>query len=395
MQETVKSKLKSLLPYFLLVIAAIVVHRLITEISFFTNAVGTIWRIVTPFFYGFLLAYIMNIPYSGMQQLLGKARFKFVKKRKKLLSAIFTFLFFALLLFLIVRLLIPHVYRLGSFFITNLPAYFEMTLRYIEYLNNLELFDIYISPESILAMLQDVIQQINIEHLAAPINALLSLPMAVFTAVLTFISSIYILVEKDKFKKFLCRALTVFTPANVYSAIIDYGSRLNRNFKRYVHVQTLDGCILGTIVTLQLLLLRSPYALILGVMLGILNYIPYFGSIIGTIIAIVVILFTQGIAMAGIAAVLLLVTQQIDGNIIQPKLMGGSFSLSPLLIIISVTIGGATAGALGMIAAIPIVAVLKDMLENIIAHYERKKLAHQDKTDLQDASPDNIQEENQ
>jgi len=386
MQKTVKSKLKSLLPVFLLAVAIVVAHRLLTEIGFFANAIGAAWRIATPFFYGFLLAYIMNVPYSGMQQLLGKAKFRPVKKWKKPLSAVFTFLFFALLLFLIVRLFIPHVYGIALFFIRNLPVYFEMTLRYIEYLNNLELFGIYISPENIFAMLQDAIQRINIEHLAAPVNALLGLPMTVFTAVLAFISSIYILAEKDKFKKFLCRTLAVFSPASVYNAVIDYGSRLNRNFKRYVHVQTLDGCILGTVVTLQLLLLRSPYALILGVMLGILNYVPYFGSIIGTIIAIIVVLFTQGIAMAGIAAVLLLVTQQIDGNIIQPRLMGGSFSLSPLLIIVSVTVGGAMAGPLGMIAAIPIVAVLKDMVENIIAHYERKKQARQ-------PSPDSAQGE--
>jgi predicted PurR-regulated permease PerM len=88
----------------------------------------------------------------------------------------------------------------------------------------------------------------------------------------------------------------------------------------------------------------------------------------------VVVLFTQGLGMAAIAAVVLLITQQIDGNIIQPKLMGGSFSLSPLLVIISITVGGAFAGILGMIAAIPIIAVLKEMLDSIIEYVNRKKL---------------------
>jgi len=131
-------------------------------------------------------------------------------------------------------------------------------------------------------------------------------------------------------------------------------------------------------VTIELFILGSPYFLILGILLGVLNYIPYFGSIIGCFIAIAVVAFTQSIGMAALAAALLLVTQQIDGNIIQPRLMSGSFSLSPLLVIISITIGGAFAGMLGMIIAIPVVAVLKDMLESIIEYFERKKPEHAD-----------------
>ena len=83
--------------------------------------------------------------------------------------------------------------------------------------------------------------------------------------------------------------------------------------------------------------------------------------------------FTQGFGTAAFAGVTLLITQQIDGNVIQPKLMGGSFSLSPLLVVISIIFGGAIAGILGMIAAIPIVSVLKDILDKIILYYEQKK----------------------
>ena len=110
-------------------------------------------------------------------------------------------------------------------------------------------------------------------------------------------------------------------------------------------------------------------------MLGIVNYIPYFGSIFGTLITIVVVAFTQGLTMGIAAAVTLLILQQLDANFIQPKLMGGSFSISPLLIIISITIGGAAAGVFGMIVAIPIVAVLKDILENAIQYHEKKSAA--------------------
>jgi predicted PurR-regulated permease PerM len=88
--------------------------------------------------------------------------------------------------------------------------------------------------------------------------------------------------------------------------------------------------------------------------------------------------------MAFIAAIVLFITQQIDGNFIQPRLMSGSFSLSPLLVIVSITIGGAFAGVLGMIAAIPIVAVLKDLLDGILVHHEWRKLERGERIERQE-----------
>jgi predicted PurR-regulated permease PerM len=182
------------------------------------------------------------------------------------------------------------------------------------------------------------------------------------------------LIEKDKFEVFLRRMLKALTSDEVNNTIIEYTGMLNANFKKYIYTQTIDGTIIGAIATVELSLLGSPYALVLGIGLGIINYIPYFGSIVGTLVTVVIVAFTQGLAPAAIALLMLLITQQIDGNIIQPRLMGESFSLSPLLIIISITVGGAFAGIMGMIAAIPTVSVLKEVLENIIEHYEKKKL---------------------
>ncbi|MCL2557036.1 MAG: AI-2E family transporter [Treponema sp.] len=373
MSKNVKSKFKAMLPYFLLAVAVLITHRIIASLSAFSGAASAIRAILAPFFYGFLLAFIVNVPYSGIKGLLQKSRVKFFRKQKKIFAALLTIAFFSLLVFLITRLLVPHIQSIVAYFVVNLPVYLDMTLRSIERFNEMDLFGIYISLERIMAMIQGAVSDISFETLAVPLNFIFGVPAALFTAALAFISSIYIMIEKGKFKKFLCRALCAFAPEKAAVAIIEFAGRLNKNFKRYVYIQSIDGLILGAIATLILLILRSPYALILGVMLGLLNYVPYFGSIVGTIVAIIVVAFTQGIGMAAIAAAVLLVAQQIDGNIIQPKLMGGSFSLSPLLIIISVTIGGAAAGVLGMIAAIPIVAALKEIAERALKCREAKK----------------------
>lgn len=366
-------KLKSLLPYFLLAVAVIAVYKIVIELHVVVGVIQAAWRIITPFFYGFLLAYVVNVPCGGIQKLLGKVKIKFIRKRKKPLSIILVFILIALVLYSVLNLVIPTVYSSVSYFVSQLSTYYANVLQFVEGLNEMEFLGIDLSAERIVSMLQNMFQDISFESLASPINALFGVSSAIFTFFLAFISSIYILLEKDKFKEFLSKMLKAFLSAPAYNAVLKYADRLNLNFKRYIFVQTIDGCILGTIVTIELTILRSPYALVLGIMLGIVNYIPYFGSIIGSITTVLIVFFTQGFTTALIAAIMLLVTQQIDGNVIQPRLMGGSFSLSPLLVIICITIGGALSGPLGMIVAIPIIAVLKDILDNIIEYYEHKK----------------------
>ena len=380
-----KSELfRRMFPYFLLALLIIIAYKAINELSFFLDIIGRIWGIITPFFYGFILAYLINIPCGAIQRWLGKSKIKFISKRKNGIGIFVVLILFVLVLAFILYLIIPSIQKSISLFIANLPLYYERTRDFTNYINDLELFGgVDISMDGILNMLQERLQSFSIERLSSSFETIMGISSAIFgvssvifKGFLTIISSVYFLVERDKITRFFSRLVKTFSSSEAYETITKFSTKLNKNFKQYINTQTIDGCILGTIATLELLfIIRSPYALVLGIMLGIINYIPYFGSIIGSIAAVLIVAFTQDITMAALAAVILLVTQQIDGNIIQPKLMGGSFKLSPILVIISITVGGAFAGIIGMIAAIPIVAVMKDILEDILLYYERQKIA--------------------
>ena len=257
-------------------------------------------------------------------------------------------------------------------------------------LNNLDLFGLYIDVDAVSATIWNWFQNIWEEGLLLDsINTLIGFSTAIFgglfTVFVALVSSIYMLLWKDAFKAYLSRAMRIMMSPRASIGMLKYSERLNQNFKRYIRTQTIDGLILGTMATIQLWIIGSPFALLLGVMLGIVNYIPYFGSIFGTIIAVLVVAFTEGIwPIAVIAATTLFITQQIDANIIQPRLMGGSFKMSPLLIIIAITVGGAIAGILGMIAAIPIAAVIRDMVESILDYMEQKRLQGRYETNTDD-----------
>ena len=362
------------LPYFLLALSIIVAFRITGEMEFFAGIFARIWGIISPFFAGFMLAYIVNIPISGIQKLLVKTGNAFVIRKQRMLSVISVVLIIAGIIALALNFIIPAISNSIDFLEENIPVYTEAIRRAIYDFNEMQLFGLPpIDAELIFTLGGEIFAELTWEQISQPLNVLMGVGTAVFNGAIAFISSIYILIEKDKFKGYLSKLIKIFSSENVQIAIFEIFGGLNNNVRTYIRTQTIDGIILGTMATIALWIMGSPFALILGIMLGIVNYIPYFGSIFGTIVAVLVVTITQGIGMGAIAAASLLVIQQIDANVIQPRLMSGSFSLSPLLVIISITFGGAVAGILGMFVAIPIIAVLKDIFDAIVEYYERKK----------------------
>lgn len=133
-------------------------------------------------------------------------------------------------------------------------------------------------------------------------------------------------------------------------------------FGGFILGQLLDALIVGIASTILLLIIGHPFALLIGFIAGITNVIPYIGPIIGAVLAFILGLFTN-VKLGLLGAVLLIIYQQIDGNFIQPKILGESVGLAPVWIFMAILIGGNYLGAFGMILAVPIVALLKLYIE--------------------------------
>ena len=387
MNRFLKSRLlRSMIPYFILGIGLLIAHRLVSEITFFTGGVRNFLAVIAPFLTGAIIAYILNMPCSAIERLLARAKYDFVKRKSRPLSVLCLFIIIILIFVLILNIIIPRITESIAHFINELPGYVAAFMDFMANLEYINLPDFLpeINEEAILQMLFEFVQGFDFEGvLAGAVMGLGGAVMAVFRAFIAVIASIYMLLEKEKIKAFVNSLVAAVSSNEAHATTLKYAEKLNRNFHRYISTQTIDGLILGTLMTITLFLFGSPYFLVLGIILGVFNYVPYFGSIVGTLLAVVVVAFTQGLAIAGIAAIVLFIIQQIDGNVIQPKLMGGSFSMSPLLIIVSVTIGGFYAGILGMLIAIPVVAILKDLLDDYIVHLAEKKLAGPDPKDTE------------
>ena len=160
---------------------------------------------------------------------------------------------------------------------------------------------------------------------------------------------------------------------NTYKNLGRYFNRTNEIFFNFIAGQVIDGLVVGIITSIAMSMMGVKYAVPLGFMIGLFNLIPYFGAIIAVIIATLITFLTGGLTQAIFMVIVVTILQQIDANIINPKIIGNSLEISPLLVIFAVTVGGAYFGVWGMFLAVPIIAVIKVFITDYINYKNRVK----------------------
>lgn len=186
-----------------------------------------------------------------------------------------------------------------------------------------------------------------------------------FTAVTSFIIGIYMMSEKDDLLARGRRFIHAYFKENKANDILRVFGRANKIFKSFLIGKLLDSTIVGIICIIAFAIARVPYATLMGTLIGFFNIIPYFGPIIGSVPVVVVSFFVNP-AKALTAMIIIIIIQQIDGNFLDPKIVGENVGVSPFWIITSVTVGGNLFGIPGMILGVPVVVLLKEVLEGSI-----------------------------
>jgi len=364
---------------FLLLAAAIivvfhVVSDLLSEASMIFGFLSTIFHVIAPFVWGFMLAYVLDIPREKMESLLERIKQPLIKRRKRGISVLLTYIAFIIVIILLVNLVFPQIHQGIMDFAAFLPTLVSVIEEFLIELSENEaipFFDFTAFVDNF--SLDEMLGAFNMDNVATAFSTIMSFTNFVFRGALAVISSIYFLAEGERIKSFAVRVVKAASPKKFYDGFMKYGREINTYFKRYIFCQVLDAVILGTIMTIAMSIMGIGHAFALGPMLGFANLVPYFGSIVGSIVAIVVIMITDGMQMGLIATVVLLVLQQIDANYIFPRLLGGSMKIPPLLVIIGIAVGNAVYGILGMIMAIPIATVLRNVIEDILKHIESRE----------------------
>ncbi|MCL2638653.1 MAG: AI-2E family transporter [Oscillospiraceae bacterium] len=357
-----------------LAIFVLLAYKMLFDFASVASWFNAIINIISPFLIGFVVAFCINIPVSWLEHKILKIKVKWIRKSARTFSILFVCAVIISIIVLGVRLLIPMVYNNAVQLAGLLPVYYEQAL---DYIGGLPIAATLGFDEQITALKQGenpfagAFGSFDIPGLATDVAQ--GLFSGLFMTILTIVSTVYFLLEYNRMRDFFKRLISVIGSEKRQGRLLKYVRLIDLSFRKFISCQVLDSIILGTIVTIEFMLLGSSYALILGMMLGVLNIIPYFGSIFGSIIATLIMMFDRGWEIGVITAIILLITQQIDGNFINPKIMGTSFKISPVLVIIAITVGGAIGGVPGMIFGVPTVNVLKTLLEEYVEKKEKKK----------------------
>lgn len=373
--EEKKRPLTKWLYWFLFAVAVITVYKTLDNFQAIGDWIKRLLDVLMPFLIGILLAYVLYIPCKKIENIYVKAKkLKFVKKRATFLSVITVYIIVFIILVASIMFLIPVISNSIVDLVNNFQNYYNITITNYD---NLPADSILKSDiiEDIIHNIKsiDLKQFINIDKIAQYAKGAIDVATKIFDFFVAIIVSVYILVQRKDILEFVRKLGRAVLRETIYNNIGKYFNRTNSIFFNFLAGQFLDGIVVGIITSVAMSIMGVKYAVLLGFMIGLFNMIPYFGAIIAVTIATIITVLTGGIAQAIVMLIVVVILQQIDANIINPKIIGSSLKISPLLVIFAVTVGGAYFGVWGMFLAVPIIAVLKLFVTDYIEYKNKLK----------------------
>ena len=372
-----------------LIIIAVIAYWIINNFNTIGNLFNNIFSIVFPFILGGCLAFILNIPMTFFEKKFLKIKSKNNKKSKnvgnkrliRIISIIFAIAVIILVLALIINLIVPELINIINLLIDKLPYYAEEITKLTKNLgDNIPDINglIQESNVDIESIKDQIINQIP-NLLTSSISIVSSIVSGITSFIIAIIFAVYILIEKEKLQRQITKITYAYLNKEKADRIINIGRVSNNTFRRFLTVQCLEATILGTLCIIGMLILKIPYAVPIGVLVGVTALIPIVGAFIGVIIGAILILSVNPIKVITFI-IFILILQQIEGNLIYPKVVGSSVGLPGMWVLLAVTVGGKIGGIIGMLIGVPIATIIYTLLRNDVDKRleQKKKLVNDD-----------------
>ena len=351
------------------VVLCIFVYWLLHETERVTAFLGGIVSLLSPFVIGAALAFILNVPMRSIERFLLQGVQKLSIRRA--IAILLTIVIILLVIAVVVVLLVPQVDATVQSLVGELPAFFERTeIAVGEFLENnpeamewlntntdLENFDWMSIVQKVATIAGNSVTVI----LNSAISVFGSIVSAIVTAIIAIVFAIYGLSRKEVLARQGRRLLYSFLPERISDEIIRIMRLTNSTFSNFISGQCLEACILGCMFAIAMAIFGMPYIPLVSVLVAVTALVPLVGAFVGCIFGALFILVDSPL-LALWFVVLFLVLQQIEGNLIYPKVVGTSIGLPGMWVLLAVTIGADTMGVGGMLVMIPLASVLYALL---------------------------------
>ena len=312
-------------------------------------------RIIAPFIWGLALAYLLDGPVRFFEK-------KFHGPRG--FAIVLACVLAVIVVSFLIGMVVPQVVESLMMLLNRVPEYMENLNQFIKSSNiNLD------GAEELIGSYQELLTRVT-GLISAMLPKVVGYGMAIgsglVSAITAVISSIYMLMSKDKLLRQLKKVVLAAFPLPRARRVLEECHHANQVFSGFINGKLIDSTIIGIICFVGMSLFRMPFAVLISVIVGVTNIIPFFGPFIGAIPSILILLIINPWDALGFA-VFVLALQQFDGNILGPKILGDSTGLSAFWVLVAIIVGGGLFGFVGMVVGVPAFAVLYSLTSDILA----------------------------
>lgn len=372
--------------WFLVLAAVLVLCLKYSDVVFDAIILGI--TILKPFLVGAAIAFVLNLPMKGIENHLFKRwNGKWASRFKRPVSMVSAIVLVILIINLVIITVVPQVTKTATDLGNKIPAFVDELIIQLddlsrsypqlqEQISKLETMEI--NWETVVNNVVSFLKNGVGSVLSSTVNVASSIIGAVVNFVVAFIFALYILSQKERLTDQGKRILSAYLPKRAERKTLHIMTLLNRNFGNFITGQCLEAVILGTMFVISMTIFRMPYAVMVGVLIAFTALIPIVGAFIGCFVGAFLILIDNPMQAVWFV-VLFLVLQQIEGNLIYPKVVGSSVGLPSIWVLVAVSVGGSLFGIVGMLMFIPLVSTMYVLLrESVNERMERRRIAQPD-----------------
>lgn len=376
---------KNVRKILLIILFAIVAYTIIQNLSMAAEAFSWLSALLSPFMIGLCLAFILNVPLKFLEEkVLGRIsrqRNPWWHRWKRGICLFLTYLFVMLLILILCFLVVPELRKSFSLLAENLPGYLAELERWLKEL--MKRFDVSAAAltrftvdwDILFEKLGETVQKAMPGFLNGTMDMAAGFIGGIFNFIVGFAFSTYMLFQKEKLCQNLKKVLFAFLSRGKAEALISVGRLSNEMFAKFVCGQLTEAVIIGALCFLGMRLFSIPYAPLIATIVSVTALIPIFGAFIGTGFGAFLLLMVRPITAVWFV-LFIIVLQQIEGNFIYPKVVGGSIGLPGIWVLFAVTLGGNLFGIMGMLLSVPISAVLYTLFrQTVFRRLKEKKIS--------------------
>lgn len=361
----------------IILVVGILFYFLLSKIRTLFGLIGYVFDALTPFIIGFIIAYLFSTPVNAVESLYNRFAFKKAKRRHSInrgLSIATVIILFLAVFSLIMALIIPEVIESVVVLAKNADTYINDVNGVLsDFADKYGISSTHISD--IIGTSHEIFKGIA-GYVANTLPGILDFSLSIGSGIsnlfIGFILALYLLSSKEKFIAQTKKVIYALFPKRATDETLSTLRFVHETFGKYLSSQILDSAILGVLCFIFMSIFGMEYALLISLIITISNLIPFIGPIIGTIPSFFILLMTSPIKALWFL-VMILILQQFDANVMQPKIVGKNIGLSSFWVILSVLIGGELFGVIGVFLAVPAFSVIYTFTKRFIEKRLRNK----------------------